>query len=205
MASRSASVRGPTFGILRSSVMAVWFSVEPLQIELLDARTDGAGLALEMGGQLLLRRPLTPPARQLQILRFGPGQVGIRILLAAGVDRVGRFAGQLLVGPQITLQPLDVLIREVRQTANIHVVREIVQLDRHGQRIALYAGNITIVGLFLGMGQTAQHLDDFGRKPFGRQLLQRPVAVLDHIVQHPDDLLFGGGLPAAMTRSGWPI
>lgn len=42
------------------------------------------------------------------------------------------------------------------------------------------------------MGQTPQRLNDFGRKPFGRQLLQRPVAVLDHIVQHPDDLLFGG-------------
>ena len=48
--------------------MAVWFSVEPLQVEFLDARTDGTGLALKMGGQLHLRRPLTPPARQLQIL-----------------------------------------------------------------------------------------------------------------------------------------
>ena len=176
---------------MRSGSLAP-FSVEPLQIELLDARTDGTGLALEMGGQLLLRRPLTPPARQLQILRLGPGLIGVRILLAAGVNRVGRFAGQLLVGPQITLQPFDVLIREVRQVADIHVIRQVVQFDRHGQRIALYAGNITVVGLLLGVRQTAQCLDDFRRKPLGSQLLQRPVAVLDHIVQHPDDLLFGG-------------
>lgn len=75
---------------MRSGSLAP-FSVEPLQVELLDARTDGTGLALEMGGQLLLRRPLTPPARQLQILRLGPGQIGVRILLTTGVDRVGRF------------------------------------------------------------------------------------------------------------------
>ena len=42
------------------------------------------------------------------------------------------------------------------------------------------------------MGQTAQRLNDSRRKSLGHQLLQRPVAVLDHIVQHPDDLLFGG-------------
>ena len=42
------------------------------------------------------------------------------------------------------------------------------------------------------MRQTPQRFDDFGCKPFGRQLLQRPVAVLNHIVQHPDDLLLGG-------------
>ena len=70
-------------------------AVKSLQVEFSDAGTDGTGLAPEMGGQLLLRRPFAPQARQLQILRLGPGQVGIRILLAADLTKVGKKYGEL--------------------------------------------------------------------------------------------------------------
>ena len=73
-------------------VFSKWsvLAVKSLQVEFSDAGTDGTGLAPEMGGQLLLRSPFAPHARQLQILRFGPGQIGVRILLAADLTKVGK-------------------------------------------------------------------------------------------------------------------
>ena len=58
-------------------------------------------------------------------------------------------AGQSLVCLQILLKTFDILVTEIGQTTDVHVVRQVVDLHRNGQRILLYAVNEVVVVFIL--------------------------------------------------------
>ena len=90
-----------------------------------------------------------PHTLQLRIGLLGPRIVSIRILLTSCIDGIYRLADQLLICLKVLFQTLDILIAQVRKTADIHVIREVVDLDGYCERILLDAFDEVVIVLIL--------------------------------------------------------
>ena len=134
------------------------------------------------------RSSFFPHLPELGVGLFGPWIVCVGILLTCCIDGIHRLADELLISLEVFLQALDVLVAQVGETADVHVVRQIIDLHGNGEGIlpdTFY--EVIVVLLLRQLCDTPQRINDLLREPFGLQGLEGPSGILDHIMQDADN------------------
>ena len=133
---------------------------------------------------LCYRSAFFPHLSELGVGFLGPRVVCVGILLTCCIDGIHRLADELLISLEVFLQALDILVAQVGETADVHVVRQVIDLHGNGEGILPYTFDEVIVVLLLRqLCDSPQRIDYLLRKPFGLQGLESPSCILDHIMQ----------------------
>ena len=137
-----------------------------------------------MRSKVIHRNAIMPHLHQQSIILLRPWVIRLWVLLTAGIHRVCRLALQLLIRLQIFLQPLHILIRNIRQSADIHVVSQVIQFHRHRQLVCLHASNKFVIRLLLRpFRHASQRLDYLHPEALSLKTFKRPLRrILHHIM-----------------------
>ena len=100
-----------------------------LQSQLLHPHNDRALLSSEVVGDVYHGFSVSPHLSEFFVGFFRPWVKGVGMLLSARVDGVDRFSDQLLVGFEVFFQSFDILVAQIGETADVHVVCEVVDFD----------------------------------------------------------------------------
>ena len=84
-------------------------------------------------------------ANKLGISFFCPRCIGIGMFLPAGIYRIDRLAAKAFVCLEIFFQTLYILVAQIGETADVHVVRKVIEFNRDCKRVLLDTSDEIIV------------------------------------------------------------